>query len=108
MGFHASNYDKITKPSEPPLDVVVFRMMTYDDGQQEILALFPKLPWSSCGTYCTSYAARGQHSGADYDACMRRSRAATPNEYEALAKELTGQGYNLKIQRRRPPKGAWG
>ena len=74
---------------------VVFRK--YKDG--EILALFPEL--SEGGAGVESYIHVGQHGGADYSGCIRRTVPATPEEYKDLAEELESIGYNLLIRKRR-------
>ena len=74
---------------------VIFRK--FKDG--DILALFPYL--SEGGAAVESYMHVGQHSGADYSGCIRRTVAATPEEYSDLQKELESIGYNLLIRKRR-------
>ena len=74
---------------------VVFRK--FKDG--DILALFPEL--SEGGAGVESYMHVGQHSSADYQHCICRTKPATPEEYEDLAVELESIGYNLLIRKRR-------
>jgi hypothetical protein len=77
--------------------VVIFRK--WRDKQGEIMALFPHLPESR--GLCSCYVHMGQHSSADYAHCVRRSRPATPSEYEPLARELRSIGYTLDIRKRK-------
>lgn len=74
---------------------VIFR---YEDS--DVYALFPDLPADSRG-HITCYAHLGQHSAADYQHCIAKSRPATPDEYAPLASELRALGYNLLIRARR-------
>ena len=74
---------------------VIFRK--FKDG--DILALFPYL--SEGGAAVESYMHVGQHSSADYNGCIRRTKPATPEEYKDLAAELESIGYNLLIRKRR-------
>lgn len=76
---------------------VIFRVWSNGD----VLALFPDLPADVNGLHVTSYEHVGQHGAADYAGCIGRTRAARPDEYAALAKELTSIGYRLNIRRRR-------
>ena len=78
---------------------VVFRK--FKDG--EILALFPYEP--DTANFCTSYMHIGQHSGADYSGCIKRTKPANEAEYNALKEELTSIGYNLTVIKRRVKNG---
>ena len=70
---------------------VIFRK--WKDGS--ILALFPYEEWSQFE--CASYMHLGQHSGADYNYCIRITKPATEADYLPLYNELTAIGYNLQI-----------
>ncbi len=74
---------------------VVFRVWKGKDGT--VVALFPTLPADNSGRLCESYEHIGQHGGADYAGCIRRTRPATPEEYARLKAELTTIGYNLIV-----------
>jgi hypothetical protein len=75
---------------------VIFRKEK--DG--DILALFPHEIDTLIGDiWC--YAHVGQHSGADYDYCIQKSKPAKANEYQYLKEELESLGYNLKVIKRR-------
>ncbi len=76
--------------------IVVFRV----DRQGIVFALLPELPADNHGGYCTCYEHVGQHSSADYFACVASSRPATPTEYADLANELEQRGYGLDIRER--------
>jgi hypothetical protein len=76
--------------------VVIFRV--WPDGQT--MALFPEDPSDVAGYFCSSYMHLGQHSGADYQGCVKATRPATPEEYADLKAELEGIGYNLDVKRR--------
>ena len=80
---------------------VVFRVWK-DNG--EVMALFPDIEE---GPYmCGSYVHNGQHGAANYRACIACTRAATPDEYAALVRELTGAPffYRFKIIKRANPR----
>lgn len=81
---------------------VIFRVWRDEDGG--VLALFPGIPADYEGLRCESYEHVGQHSGADYTGCIRRTRPAKPSEYRALAKELRGIGYHLSVGKRIRPQ----
>ena len=68
----------------------------------EITAVFPCEPWD--GDNMTCYAQVGQH-GACSILWYWRTRAATPEQYESLKKELEGApfGYRLKVYSRIQP-----
>ncbi len=78
-------------------DPVVFRRWKDSGG---IVALFPAIPATIHGEYCLSYEQVGQHAAADYHAVIEHTCPAAPEEYAALADELTRIGYRLKPQRR--------
>lgn len=78
--------------------VVIFRKYKHLD--EEVFAIFPEQPHGPVN-YCVVYAHSGQYSGGDYDALMRYSRAATPEEYAELLAELQTVGYReLTVKRR--------
>ena len=64
---------------------VIFRI--YNDGQ--IIALFPQFT-NSYNYTVTSYMHIGQHSDADYQHVVSKTKLATPVEYESLLSELKG------------------
>lgn len=78
---------------------VLFRMF-----EGEVTALMPALAATSNPYLCTCYAHVGQHSAADPQLVIRRSRRATPKEYRALATELRRRGYKLDIRKRTTQK----
>jgi hypothetical protein len=75
---------------------VIFRKWV-DTG--DVIALFPYDAYSPRGG-CMSYMHVGQHGEADYNHCISATNPAKPEEYEALAKELTGIGYDLTVCKR--------
>lgn len=82
--------------------IVVFRK--WKGKKKEIIgdgvvALFPEVP---CGqeVFCLSYERVGQHCYADPLGVIKQTRPAKPAEYKALAAELKGIGYDLKIATR--------
>jgi hypothetical protein len=77
--------------------LVIFRKWKRSEGGG-ILALFPEVD-DTLG-HCSSYEHVGQHGGADYNGCIARTKAATPEEYWPLKLELEQIGYRLKIRRR--------
>jgi hypothetical protein len=74
---------------------VLFRV----DKGGEVFALFPSIAADLSG-HCSCYQHIGQHCAADYGGCMRESKPATPAQYAALAEELRGRGYRLRVVRR--------
>lgn len=76
---------------------VIFRK--WPDGQ--IIALFPYLPCASA-LDCASYMHVGQHSGADPQGVIASTKPAGPDEYAALARELTNRGYVMRVMKRLP------
>jgi len=90
---------KTTEKPEKPT-VVIFRKWKGKDG--DVLALFPEIVGDVNGLYCSSYEHVGQHSHADFDLCVSRTRLATPAEYADLKDELTFSiGYDLEVRKRR-------
>lgn len=83
---------KTIKRKSTPKDKVVFRVF---DG--EVVALFPEDKADARGSV-TSYSTIGQHSGANYDYVMSKSKKATPSQYKDLKSELTSIGYKLDIK----------
>ena len=83
------------------VDPVVIRVWRSD--ADDVFALFPVLPADNYGYLCTSYQHVGQHSSADYDLCVRKSRPATAEEARPLLTELRKIGYNPRICQHRTP-----
>jgi len=75
---------------------VIFRKW----GDETILALFPEVPASVSRDTCESYEHVGQHGGADYRHCIRKTKPATPKEYAPLKAELEKIGYCLAVIKR--------
>jgi hypothetical protein len=77
---------------------VIFRK--YND-RGDIIALFPYIIGDHMGNILC-YQQIGQHGAADYNAVIKQTTLATPEEYEDLFNELTNHfGYNLKIIKRK-------
>lgn len=82
---------------------VLFRAAR-DAGQTYITAVFPCEPADYRSTNMGAYAHVGQHCS-----CSRQwyntTRAAKPEEYESLVRELEGApyGYRLKVYKRMQP-----
>jgi len=74
----------------------VFRV--YPDGA--VIALFPQISASVSGDLCESYMHIGQHSGATPELVVRRTRLATPEEYQDLKMELETIGYKIQPAKR--------
>jgi len=84
--------------------VVIFRKFK-EDGS--IIALFPDLDYESGHANwgkVMSYQHVGQHGEADYAHVVTMTVPAQEHEYEDLAAELGGIGYNLRILARKPMK----
>lgn len=79
---------------------VLFRA-DHEAGQTCITAVFPCSPADNCGMSMVCYAHVGQHSGCSL-AWYNTTRAATPEEYADLQRELEGAPfrYRLKIYKR--------
>ena len=75
---------------------VIFRVDTTKDFKGTIFALFPHEVCNTAG-HVTTYQHVGQHSGGNYNNCIRRSRPATENEYKELKLEMESLGYNFKL-----------
>jgi hypothetical protein len=78
---------------------VIFRRFKRHYTLGEIIALFPDIP--DHAGMIMSYMHVGQHGGADYTRVMGITKPATPEEYAALARELTSIGYKLDIRKKR-------
>ena len=80
---------------------ILFRMEKInEEGNEQPLALFPHNVADLRGNV-TCYAHTGQHSAADYDYTMKKSRPASYEEYEPLIEELQSIGYELEVIKRR-------
>jgi hypothetical protein len=81
---------------------VVFRVWNHkpDKGfNGDVIALFPYQ--KEYGGRVMSYERVGQHGGADYSGVIECSRAAKPEEFASLARELESIGYSLRILQRK-------
>lgn len=78
-----------------PVDVI-FRK---SKATKDIYALFPYIEHND--ELCMSYEHVGQHSGANYEHCIKYSVPAKPEEYFDLFKELETIGYNLNVRKRK-------
>jgi hypothetical protein len=80
---------------------VIFRVDTTKDFKGQVFAVFPHdvtTTRGEIGMYCHV----GQHSSADYNACISQSRPATEKEAKDLKNELENAvGYNLNVMKRR-------
>ena len=74
---------------------VVFRVDTTKDFEGVVFALFPHQ--ASPNGLVTTYQHTGQHSSADYNYCIIKSRPAKESEYLPLFKELQSIGYLIKV-----------
>jgi hypothetical protein len=66
----------------------------------EIIALMPHEVNDHKGNV-VSYMHVGQHSGADYNHVIAKTKLATPFEFADLLRELEGHGYNVHIVSKR-------
>lgn len=79
---------------------VIFRADRSGDFKGNVTAVFPTLPADIRGDQMTCYAHIGQHSGCSAE-WYQTTRAAKPDEYRDLLKELQAIGYDdLQIVRR--------
>jgi hypothetical protein len=75
---------------------VIFRVLQDGGVDYNVFALFPTIAHDE--QYILSYDQVGQHCAANYGACIRHSRRATPEEYASLWQELVNIGYDdLKV-----------
>jgi hypothetical protein len=95
-GGHSEELDA-DDMSTAPATVVVFRV---DNRDKDVFALFPHEK-EDYGDHCSCYVHIGGHCAANYAACIRHSRPATPEEYQRMQQELERMGYNLVIRKRR-------
>jgi hypothetical protein len=79
----------------PTPEKVIFRFW---DGS--VIAIFPEIASDPSPYHCQSYMHMGQHASCEPHGIIQESRLAKPEEYEPLARELTGRGYNLAIIKR--------
>lgn len=80
---------------------VVFRVDTTKDWKGTVYALMPHDCCDFKG-HVSTYQHVGQHSAADYNHYISKSRPASPKEYADLKKEMEqGYGYNLKVVSKR-------
>ncbi len=79
-------------------DPVVIRVWNGDPD--DVFALFPTDPADNYGHLCTCYQHIGQHGGADYGLCIRKSRPATRREAAPLLTELRRIGYKPRVLQR--------
>lgn len=80
---------------------VIFRVDTTKLFKGDVFALFPHEVKTSKGDVAC-YSKIGQHSGADYDHCIKTSRAATEEEAKELKNELERIGYDdLRVVKKR-------
>lgn len=94
------NYDKRRKPNATP---VIFRKFPTDGDMPEVIAFFPTIPGTNQGHTCLNYMHVGQHGAGDVNA-MLDMVACRPRDWQALLKELEGQGYdNLRVYTRYQP-----
>lgn len=78
--------------------VVIFRKWKYDD---EIIAVFPEIPARSSDWYLyQSYSHHGQHSAANPQVILTKTRPAGEEEYAKLKRELERMGYKLIVRKR--------
>lgn len=81
--------------------IVLFRV----DNDGVCFAIFPFEPVNRSGTLVSVYARVGGHSSGDLRGMIDTSRPATPEEYRAIERELTGYPYRYKLAiRKRTPR----
>lgn len=83
---------------------VIFRAERSGSFKGDVTAVFPCEPSDYEGYKMTCYAHVGQHSGCDLG-WYNRTRAAKPEEYASLQRELesTPYGYRFKVYKRIQP-----
>jgi len=87
---------------------VIFRAEKSGDFKGQVTAVFPTLPHDYAGRYFTVYAHIGQH-GAGSPGWYRETRAAKPDEFAPLLRELRGiyetgpDAVRLEVRQRMTP-----
>ena len=81
---------------------VIYRKWKSGSGKGVVIALFPRIE-ENAGR-CLSYEHVGQHGIADYNAIIRMTDPAQPEEYADLKAELERIGYDLRIAKRNSRK----
>jgi hypothetical protein len=76
-----------------------FTDVIFRKNKDEVFALFPHNVCDIRGNV-TSYSHVGQHSGADYQHCIKTSKLATNEEFMHLYNELEQIGYKLNVVKR--------
>jgi hypothetical protein len=79
---------------------VMFRIEKHGELKDEILAVFPHEVNDYKGNV-VAYVHIGQHTSADYNYVLQRTRPAKEIDYMPLKRELESIGYNLKIVKKR-------
>jgi hypothetical protein len=91
-------------PGRHLMDEVKVLFRKWRDGEREVVALFPEIPADREGDLCESYMHVGQHGAADPRIVTHDTRAANPEEYRSLLRELGQIGYtHLKVVERITP-----
>ncbi|WPZ36725.1 hypothetical protein T8K17_11320 [Thalassobaculum sp. OXR-137] len=77
---------------------VMFRR--WRNKQHEIFAIIPSEEWDRRGSVTVF---DGCHCGGNYQACIRGSRPATPEEYAPLKRSMESApyGYRVRVIKRR-------
>lgn len=78
---------------------VVFRAERSGPFKGDVTAVFPTMPADYAGREMTCYMHIGQHSGCSFG-WLLKTRAAKPEEYADLLKELASIGYRPKVYKR--------
>ena len=76
---------------------VLFRKWKTPEG--DIIAVFPTLPgkYTRDPDTCLMYEHVGQHGSGSITRVMKSTKAASPDEYAQLKRELEGRGYELQV-----------
>jgi hypothetical protein len=76
---------------------VVFRAERSGPFKGDVTVVFPTLPADYQGYKMTCFAHIGQHSACDFG-WYHKTRAAKPDEYAALKRELESKPYEYRLK----------
>ena len=79
---------------------VIFRIEKNGQFKDDILAVFPYEVADYKGSVM-AYVHIGQHTSADYNYVLQKTKPAKEIEYSDLYRELTSIGYNLNVIKKR-------
>jgi hypothetical protein len=100
LRWHQFAFAELVKPNSVDVMFRVDRGRVSWGNLADVYALFPGLAGTNKIHTCLCYQHVGQHSSADLQGCINKSRPATPEEYDQLKRELERIGYVLNVVKR--------